>query len=61
MNINHIDRTAPNKEMYHLDLNAGRYEGSPEKCSKNDIKQIAPYVTMKNIEIIRATLLISPT
>ena len=29
-------------------------------CSKNDTRQIAPYVTMKNMEMISATALMSP-
>ena len=42
LNISHTERIAPIKEIYHLDLNTGLYDGSPEKCSKNEIKQIAP-------------------
>ena len=52
LNINQIDNVAPSRDIYHLDLNTGRYDGSPEKCSKKEIKQIAPQVTIKNMEII---------
>jgi hypothetical protein len=52
--------TAPNREMYHLLLNEGLYAGFEAKFSNRLIKQIDPYVTMKNIEMISATAFTSP-
>ena len=59
-NIKNIQNRNPVKLTYHLDLKEGLQEGSAAKCSKNEIKQMAPQVTIKNIDIISATKFISP-
>jgi hypothetical protein len=48
------------REMYHLLRKAGLYEGSAAKCCKKDIRQIEPYITIKNMDMISATAFISP-
>jgi hypothetical protein len=54
-NIRPKHAIAPKSEMYHLDLNFGRYEGSAAKCCKKEIKHKLPYVTIKNMDITSAT------
>jgi hypothetical protein len=42
LNMSHTHIMAPINDRYHLDLKEGRYAGSAAKCSRKDIRQIAP-------------------
>ena len=53
--------TAPIRLRYHFDRKLGRYDGLAAKCSRKEIAQSAPYVTMKNIETILATMSTLPS
>ena len=50
----------PKSDKYHLLLYDGRYDGDDPKWFKKEIRQSAPYVNIKNIDIISATELTLP-
>ena len=61
LNITHTAISAPAREIYHRDLNEGRYEGEDPKWFKNEIRHSDPYVTIKNMEMISATAFMLPS
>src|SRR5210317_820695 len=61
LNISQKENRAPTSDVCQLDLKVGRYAGSAAKCSRKEMRHIAPYVTIKNMEMICATKFTSPT